>query len=120
MPVSPGTKGLIIYSLPFLSCYLESEDEPQQPCTSSRRNIRPLFFHPRHINSQPQADPVTLHRQHKHEISFPWHEQSKDLVSVTAYGMNSNLSFHPGKYYAGTVHDKNLLCRISPYPVTEL
>ena len=67
VPVSPTTNALLNNSLPSPSCYPESKDELQQPSFSSKRDVRPLLQHPRHIRSQSQADITTLHRQHKRE-----------------------------------------------------
>ena len=58
---------LLNKSHPFPSCYPESEDEPRQPSSSSRRDFQPLLLHPKHFRSQSQADTVTLHRQHQRE-----------------------------------------------------
>ena len=67
VPACPTTSVLPKKSLPFPTCYPETEDGLRQPSSLLRRDVRPLQLHPRHVKSQLQADEVTLHRQHKRE-----------------------------------------------------
>ena len=77
VPVSPTFNALLYKSHPFPSCYPESEDEPRQSSSSSRRDVRPFSLHPKHFKSQSQADTVTLHWQHERLIRFPGNSYQK-------------------------------------------
>ena len=97
VPVSPTTEALLNKSLPFPSCYPDSEDELRQPSSSSKRGARPLFLRPRRFKFQSQPDTLIFHRQHKREYFAFRAKPSKGLDLIAVSSMNLNLSSHPGK-----------------------
>ena len=113
VPVSPYTNAPHKKLLPFPSCYPDSDDKLQQPSSSSRRDVRPLFLQPKHMRSQSEADIVTLHWQHNREYFASRARAIKrpSFYRRLQYELKPGFSFW--KRNIGIAHDKSLFWRMS-------